>query len=32
MHPRFRPAFAGLAAELQAALLPVLDADDFAAF
>ncbi|GLR10800.1 cytidine deaminase [Mixta theicola] len=32
MHPRFRPAFADLAAELQAALLPILDAEDFAAF
>lgn len=31
MHPRFRPAFAGLAADLQAALLPVLEAEDFAA-
>ncbi|MFD1802422.1 cytidine deaminase [Mixta tenebrionis] len=32
MHSRFRPAFAGLAADLQAALLPVLEAEDFAAF
>ncbi|MGD8105510.1 cytidine deaminase [Pantoea sp. FN0302] len=32
MHPRFRPAFADLAAELQTALLPILDAEDFAAF
>ncbi|YCI30564.1 cytidine deaminase [Erwinia sp. PK3-005] len=32
MHPRFRPAFADLAADLQAALLPILDAEDFAAF
>jgi cytidine deaminase len=32
MHLRFRPAFAGLAADLQAALLPMLDAEDFAAF
>ncbi|MEQ4531792.1 MAG: cytidine deaminase [Mixta sp.] len=32
MNPRFRPALADLAANLQAALLPVLDAEDFAAF
>lgn len=32
MHPRFRSAFADLAADLQTALLPVLEADDFAAF
>lgn len=32
MNPRFRPALADLAADLQAALLPVLDAEDFAAF
>lgn len=31
MHPRFQPSFAALSPELQTALKPILDADDFSA-